>query len=138
MAYDASLGVEEKMGSLFQPDTLFSVQYFDTVRRKANSEPEKKLMLAILENAIDCFQKYIFARDGRGKGIFREAEDWILEENGDRLFSFETVCDALGFNPSYVRQGLLRWKEMKLAERSRPKNGRGSCGFRGVDVARYL
>ena len=138
MAYDASLGVEEKMGSLFQPDTLLPAQYFDTFRRKANSEPEKKLMLAILENAIDCFQKYIFARDGRGKGIFREAEDWILEENSDRLFSFETVCDALGFNPSYVRRGLLRWKEMKLAERSRPKNGRGSCGFRGVDVARYL
>ena len=125
MAYDASLGVEEKMGSLFQPDTLLPAQYFDTFRRKANSEPEKKLMLAILEDAIDCFQKYIFARDGRGKGIFREAEDWILEENSDRLFSFETVCDALGFNPSYVRQGLLRWKEMKLAERSRPKNGRG-------------
>ena len=125
MAYDASLGVEEKMGSLFQPDTLLPAQYFDTVRRRANSEPEKKLMLAILEDAIDCFQKYIFARDGRGKGIFREAEDWILEENSDRLFSFETVCDALGFNPSYVRQGLLRWKEMKLAERSKSKNGRG-------------
>ena len=125
MAYDASLGVEEKMGSLFQPDTLLPAQYFDIVRRKANSEPEKKLMLAILEDAIDCFQKYIFARDGRGKGIFREAEDWILEENSDRLFSFETVCDALGFNPSYVRQGLLRWKEMALAERSKSKNGRG-------------
>jgi len=125
MAYDASLGVEEKMGSLFQPDTLLPAQYFDTFRRKANSEPEKKLMLAILEDAIDCFQKYIFARDGRGKGIFREAEDWILEENSDRLFSFETVCDALGFNPSYVRQGLLRWKEMALAERSKSKNGRG-------------
>ena len=125
MAYDAFLGVEEKMGSLFQPDTLLPAQYFDTFRRKANSEPEKKLMLAILEDAIDCFQKYIFARDGRGKGIFREAEDWILEENGDRLFSFETVCDGLGFNPSYVRQGLLRWKEMALAERSKSKNGRG-------------
>ena len=113
------------MGSLFQPDTLLPAQYFDTFRRKANSEPEKKLMLAILEDAIDCFQKYIFARDGRGKGIFREAEDWILEENSDRLFSFETVCDALGFNPSYVRQGLLRWKGMALAERSKSKNGRG-------------
>lgn len=67
MAYDASLGAEEKMGSLFQPDILVPTQYFETIRRKANSEPEKKLMLAILEDAIDCFQKYIFARDGRGK-----------------------------------------------------------------------
>ena len=102
MAYDASLGAEEKMGSLFQPDTLLPAQYFDTVRRKANSEPEKKLMLAILEDAIDCFQKYIFARDGRGKGIFREAEDWILEENSDRLFSFENIWEVLGFNLSLI------------------------------------
>ena len=56
MAYDASLGVEEKMGSLFQPDTLVPAQFFDNVRRKANSEPEKKLMLMILEEAVDCFQ----------------------------------------------------------------------------------
>ncbi len=125
MAYDASLGVEEKMGSLFQPDTLLPAQYFDTVRRKDNLEPEKKFMFAILEDAVACFQKYIFVHDARGKTIFAEAEQWIMEENGDWLFSFETVCDALGFNPSYVRQGLLRWKEMKLAERSRPKNGRG-------------
>lgn len=125
MAYDAALGAEEKMGSLFQPDTLLPAQYFDTVRRQAHLEPEKKFMLAILEDAVACFQKYIFAHDARGKTIFAEAEQWIMEENGDWIFSFENVCDALGLNPSYVRQGLLRWKEMKLAERPKSKNGRG-------------
>ena len=125
MTYDATLGAEEKVASLFQPDDLLPAQYFDTVRRKANSEPEEKLMLAILEDAIDCFQKYIFARDGRRKGIFLEAEDWILEENSDRLFSFENICEVLGFNPKYVRKGLLLWKEMELAERPKSKNGRG-------------
>lgn len=125
MAYDASLGAEEKMGSLFQPDTLLPAQYFDTVRRKARLEPEKRLMLGILEDAIVCFQKYVFARDGRGKGIFRGAEDWILEENSDQLFSFENICEVLGFNPKYVRKGLLLWKEMELAGRPKSKNGRG-------------
>ena len=125
MAYDASLGAEEKTGSLFQPDTLVPSQYFENFRGKAHLEPEKSFMLAILEYAVASFQKYIFARDSKGKAIFHETEDWILEENSDRLFSFETVCDALGFNPSYVRRGLLRWKEMKLAERSKSENGRG-------------
>jgi hypothetical protein len=125
MTYDASLGGEEKMGSLFQPDTLLPAQYFDTVRRKANSEPEKKLMLAILEYAVASFQKYIFARDSKGKAKFHETEDWILEENSEWIFSFENICEVLGFNPSYVRQGLLRWKEMELAERPKPRNGRG-------------
>ena len=81
MAYDASLGAEEKMGSLFQPDTLVPTQYFETFRGKAHLEPEKSFMLAILEYAVASFQKYIFARDSKGKAIFHETEDWILEKN---------------------------------------------------------
>lgn len=125
MAYDAWLGWEEKTGSLFQPDTLLPAQYFDSFRRKAHLEPEKSFMLAILEYAVASFQKYIFARDSKGKAEFHETEDWILEKNSEWIFSFENVCDALGFNPIYVRQGLLRWKEMKLTKRSKSKNGRG-------------
>jgi hypothetical protein len=125
MAYDASLGAEEKTGSLFQPDTLVPTQYLETFRRKAHLEPEKSFMLAILEYAVASFQKYIFARDSKGKAIFHETEDWILEKNSEWIFSFENICEVLGFNPSYVRQGLMRWKEMKLAERSESKNGRG-------------
>ena len=124
MAYDATLGVDEKMGSLFQPDALLPAQYLETFRRKAQLEPEKRLILAILEEAVHCFQKYIFVHDARRKILFVAAEQWITEENGNWIFSFENVCDALGCNPSYVRQGLLRWKQMKLAERSKSKNGR--------------
>jgi len=125
MAYDASLGAEEKTGSLFQPDTLVPTQYLENFRGKAQLEPEKSFMLAILEYAVASFQKHIFARDSKGKAIFDETEDWILEKNSDWIFSFENICEVLGFNPSYVRQGLLRWKEVKLAEHPRPKSARG-------------
>lgn len=121
MSYESSLSVEEKVASLFQPDTLLPAQFFDTFRRKAPLEPEKRLMLAVLEDAIACFQKYIFARDSRGKTMFREAEEWILEQDSDRLFSFESICELLGFSPQYVRQGLVRWKEAKLASRPKAK-----------------
>ena len=125
MAYDASLGAEEKTGSLFQPDTLVPTQYFEIFRGKAHLEPEESFMLAILEYAVASFQKYIFAHDSKGKAEFHETEDWILEKNTDWIFSFENICEVLGFNPSYVRQGLLRWKEVKLAEHPRPKSARG-------------
>ena len=78
-------------------------------------------MLAVLEDAIWCFQKYIFARDSKRRGLFRDAEAWIFEENSDWLFSFENICEFWGFNPQYVRQGLARWKERKLAERHKAK-----------------
>jgi hypothetical protein len=102
--------MEERCTSLFQPDTLLTEQYLDTFRRKLHLEPEKKLMLAVLEDAIACFQKYVFARDGKGKMLFQEAEDWVQEANSDWLFSFANVCETLGFNPDYLRQGLVHWK----------------------------
>jgi hypothetical protein len=114
MRYDPSLRAEEKRVSLFQRDSLLSIQFFDTFRRKTHLEPEKRLMLAVLEDAIACFQDYISARHSKGKSLFSEVKEWIFEESGDRLFSFESICEVLGFSPIYLRHGLLRWKERKL------------------------
>jgi len=82
--------------------------------KKTRREREEALMLAVLADAIECFQKYVFADHERGKRSFQEAEDWILEKNNDWLFSFCSICEALGLDPDYLRQGLLRWKEAKL------------------------
>jgi len=114
MSYETGLSMEERVTSLFQPDTLLPEQYLETFRRKLHLEPEKKLMLAVLEDAIACYQKYILARDGKGKILFQETEEWVLDGNGDWLFSFANVCDTLGFDPDYVRRGLLEWKAKKL------------------------
>jgi len=113
--------VEETFTVLFQPDTLVQEEYFGVFRRETGLEPEKKLMSAVFADAISCFQNHTFVRDKKRAALFREAEDWIMEKNNDGFFSFENISEILGFNPGYVRQGLLRWKEMKLEERPRPK-----------------
>ncbi len=107
--------VEETFTALFQPDTLVQDEYFEVFHRETCLEPEKRLMSAVFADAISCFQHYTFARDKKGAALFREAENWILEMNDDGFFSFENICEILGFNPGYIRQGLLRWKEIKLA-----------------------
>jgi hypothetical protein len=111
---------EEKLTFLFQPDTLLSHQYFATFRRR-QLEPEKKLMLAVLEDAVACFQRYVFAVNRKQRTLFNEAEDWIQNGNSDHVFSFENICAALKFSPTYMRKGLLRWKTRKLAERQNIK-----------------
>ena len=121
MMQERGLSVEEKVSSLFQTDTLLPDQYLDTFRRKTHLEPEKRLMLAVLEDAIACYQKYVLARDAKGKTLFRDAAQWIEEEDADWLFSFENTCEMLGFNPGYVREGLMRWKEAKLRTRPQAK-----------------
>jgi hypothetical protein len=116
-----SFNMEEKITSLFEPDTLASAQYFQNFRRKTWIEPEKRLILAMLEDAVTCFQIYLTARSGRGKRVFNEAEEWIMIKDDDWIFSFESVCEMLGFNPEYVRQGLRRWKQKTLANRATPE-----------------
>jgi hypothetical protein len=112
-----SLNPDERIGSLFQPDTVLSSQYFDNLRRKTLLEPEKRLMLAILEDGIHCYLDNLGASDVKRKQSFEEATAWIAEKDGDWIFSFDSVCHALELNPEYVRQGLLRWKEGKPGRR---------------------
>ena len=102
---------DDKIASLFQPDTLLSAQYFDNLRRKTHLEPEKRLMLAILQDGIHCYRDNLNASGGKKKRDFDEASAWIVDADGDWVFSFESVCEALGLNPQYLRQGLLRWTE---------------------------
>jgi len=139
MSYDSGLSMEERVTSLFQPDTLLPEQYLDTFRRKQHLEPEKKLMLAILEDGIACFQKYLFARDGKGKTFFREAETWVLEKS-DGVFSFNSVCEILAFDPDYLRRGLAEWKQTALDEHVKAKvyqlTPRPKKQRRGVSMSR--
>jgi hypothetical protein len=85
--------------------------------KKVIRDGEEKLMLAVLESAVEDFQKYVLARKPRGKKLFQEAEEWFLERDSDELFSFENICGTLQLHPDYLRQGLLRWKEAKLNSR---------------------
>ena len=121
MSYETGLSMEERVSSLFQPDTLLPDQFLDTFRRKQHLEPEKKLMLAILEDAIACFQKYVFAHDVKGKALFSEAEEWIDDLSAEGIFAFSSVCETLELNPEYVRRGLEAWKKNVLAQRSQAK-----------------
>ncbi len=98
MADEVIFDTEEKLTSLFQPDMLLCHQYFATCCTK-RLEPEKSLMLAVLQDAVACFQRYVFPRNRRERTLFNETEDWICDENSDYLFSFENICEVLKFNP---------------------------------------
>ena len=112
---------EDEGGYFFRPDPLLVDRYLNTVRRKAYLEPEKRLLLAILEEAVACFQKHLFAQKDKRKTLFRQAEEWILEENSDWICSFESACEALDIDPTCLRGRLLKWKEKKLRERAGAK-----------------
>ena len=84
---------------------------------------EERLMLAVLQDAVECFQKHAMAEYLWERKLFQEAEDWILERNSDWLFSFKNICQALRLNPDYIRRGLLVWKEARRKSHSAKANG---------------
>src|ERR1043166_1271695 len=101
---------------LIEPEILLPSQLFDRFNGRSILEGERRLMPAVLEDAVACFQKYAGATRPRGKRLFREAEEWFLERDAGWPFSFESICEVLGIDPDYFRTNLQRWKQRLLSQ----------------------
>jgi len=106
---------------VFQPDFLLPLQFFTGTRGKGCAEGERRLMFAILEDAVDCFQKYLGTKESRGRLLCSDAEEWLMSDDRSWLFSFVNVCEVLGLQPDFIRQGLLDWKTKQLEQTLAPK-----------------
>jgi hypothetical protein len=102
---------------LIEPEILLPSQFYDHLRGRSILEGERRLMLAVLEDGIMCYQKYAGATRPRSKRLFQEAEDWLFREaESSWPFSFEAICGFFDFNPGYLRQRLQRWREQLLSQ----------------------
>jgi hypothetical protein len=102
-------------GASFGPaDPVVTEQFFKTGIRGG----EERLMLAVLQDAVECFQENVLSQQPWEKKLFQEAENWVLAKNTDWLFSFENICETLQLHPDYIRRGLLIWKEAKRKSHS--------------------
>ncbi|HVO91955.1 MAG TPA: hypothetical protein VMT22_03895 [Terriglobales bacterium] len=110
----------ENIFTIMTDDVSVAQQYRDTFRRSEHLEPEKALLAAMLEDAVHDYRKYAQARDRDGRERFREAEDWLMENANDWIFSFRHVCEYLGLDPDYVQRG-LREAKGKIAAEEKPR-----------------
>ena len=65
-------------------------------------------MYAVLEDAFLCFHKQFKTEQGFVQRA-REAEDWFSSDDSRWLFSYVSVCDALGLEQEYIRKKLKHW-----------------------------
>ncbi len=128
--------LDERLPALFEPDTLLPIQYFEAMRRKHLLEGEKRLILSVLEDAIECFMKCMDSATNKGQRLYREADEWIALEDKHWVFSFDNVCDMLDINPEYMRRGLRDWKVRKLAAMQRAAEAKAEAAARAeIDAA---
>lgn len=126
-------GNEDFGWSVFgEPDLLLPVQFFATLKRQFLPYGEHRLLLAILQDAVECFQKYIHATHPKGKGLYCDAEWWISGGSSEFVFSFEHVCSVLGMEHIYFRQGLLRWRDEERRRRAARPRGSNSRATKGA------
>ena len=95
---------EETPWSVLSPDIILPVQFAD----HDTNQGEKRLMLAVLEEAVATFQRNTHAKTRRGQRLFREAEEWIQSEDMSWTFAFENVCQTVGLDRLKARRPASR------------------------------
>lgn len=114
------------LSRLIIPDAITPGQYFEGARSDAAIRPIKRLMLAVLEDGLHCFQAYAAASRGVRRQIFVETEAWLFDRKADGPFAFETICHTLGIEPNFLRKGLRHWRLQQLTGMNPPRLARRS------------
>lgn len=116
MPSDRSQSGESQRGELGDPQHLIPELQFSRLFQSTAVEGERRLFVAVLEDAVHCFQRYALASDMQGQARFREAEEWLMESDTGALVSFEYICEMYGFDTESIRSHLRRWRDARTAE----------------------
>ena len=112
---------DDFLARIIEPDIFLPSQFYGTGGLSRKLEGEKRLMIAIFKDAVECLDKYRGAQSGSGQSHYQNALEWVQDKGTEWLFSFTNICDFLGFDPDYLREVLLK-RENKFAK---PVRGKG-------------
>jgi len=97
----------DDLPNIFAGVGILPVQFGETRRRKLPSEGERKLLFAVLEDAIRCYLRH---RDGdtaaRNNEEFVEAVQWLSSDEDSGPFTYISICEALGIDADSLRLGI--------------------------------
>jgi hypothetical protein len=98
----------------------------------ALADPERRLRLAVLEDAVHQFQRYVNPTGRHERALHDDVLDWFASEDRSEPFSFESICDALHIDTDFVRSGSRRWRDGARVRvpRSRPRVMSGGTVFK--------
>ncbi len=118
-----------------QSDELASYEYGKISARSSLLEPEKRLLFAVLEDAIVCYQRFLNAANQKQRQLHQAAAAWIFAADDEGVFAFEFVCVVCRIDPEYLRSGLKKWAERNQSHAS--QNTMARTPRRGVPAAQF-
>lgn len=105
--------------AVFGDEIIVPCQFFSHV----NDSPlfwtgERRLLFAVLQDAVNSFLRYRNDQTARGKRLFREEQEWLWSTDRDSLCTFENICAHLDLEPDVLRRGLARFLTAEPAKLS--------------------
>ena len=100
-----NVAVREEIGRWVDPGVLV----VPSPRARAQ-QPERRLMLAVLESAIADWlvrrDRQVAARHARPVAVHEDLAGWFASEDRRWPYSFENICAALGLDAGSIRRRL--------------------------------
>jgi hypothetical protein len=99
---------DDFLARILEPDIFLPSKFYGGPGLSRQLEGERRLMIAVLKDAVECLEKYRGSRNSAGQCQYLSAIEWVEDTDTDWLFSFTNICDSLGFDPEYMREVLLK------------------------------
>ena len=112
------------------PDYILPSQVDDRLFGGARIQPEKRLQVAVLADAILTFRRGDGGKSSQARRLFAEADAWFASDDDDGPFTFVTICQSLGLDAGYIRRGLREWRLHVEANATRTSVRRDANGGR--------
>ena len=100
-ALESTPSPEETRAAVFEPWALLGPQW--TGARTQGASGEKRLMAAVLADAIRLYLKYAQSPTVGGRREFRETADWVESPSRSELYGFQSICETLGIDDERLR-----------------------------------
>ena len=103
-ALESTPSPEEPTAAVFEPWALLGTQW--TGSRVPRASGEKRLMAAVLADAMRLYLKYAQSVTVGGRREFRETADWVESRALGELFGYQSICETLGIDAERLRARL--------------------------------
>lgn len=80
------------------------------LNRLLRLQPEARLALAVLENAVETLRATHGVETLRARRLAAQAWTWFESTAADHPFAFRVVCQHLGLDAEWLCRGLARWQ----------------------------
>ena len=94
------------LDSELAPEAVLPAQLSERALAGARLQPEKRLQVAVLADAVLTFHRLAGRERARARRLFTEVEAWFASDDADTPFTFIGICESLKFDPGYIRRGL--------------------------------